>query len=45
MSYVLGIHDNHNSTVYLIKDGKIETCVSEERFKKKKITQEYLLIL
>ncbi len=30
--YVLGIHDSHNSTACLLKDGKIESCVSEERF-------------
>ncbi|MFH8132051.1 MAG: carbamoyltransferase C-terminal domain-containing protein [Candidatus Aenigmatarchaeota archaeon] len=32
--YVLGIHDSHNSTACLLKDGKIEACVSEERFKR-----------
>ena len=36
MSYVLGIHDGHNSTACLLKDGKIEACVSEERFKRVK---------
>jgi len=34
MTYVLGIHDSHNSTACLLKDGKIEACVSEERFKR-----------
>ncbi|MGC8812279.1 MAG: carbamoyltransferase N-terminal domain-containing protein, partial [Candidatus Aenigmatarchaeota archaeon] len=32
--YVLGVHDSHNSTACLIKDGKIEACASEERFKR-----------
>jgi len=31
---VLGIHDGHLATVCLLKDGKIEFCVSEERFKR-----------
>lgn len=28
--YVLGIHDGHTSTACLLKNGKIEACVSEE---------------
>ncbi len=30
--YVLGVHDGHNSTACLLKDGEIVSCVSEERF-------------
>jgi carbamoyltransferase len=34
MTCILGIHDSHNSTACLLRDGKIEVCVSEERFKR-----------
>lgn len=30
--YVLGIHDGHNATSCLLKDGEVVACVSEERF-------------
>lgn len=30
--YILGIHDRHNATACLLKDGKIIAAVSEERF-------------
>jgi len=30
--YILGINPGHNSTACLLKDGKIISCVSEERF-------------
>lgn len=32
MAYVLGVHDGHNATACLMRDGKILSCVSEERF-------------
>lgn len=32
MTYVLGIHDGHNASACLIRDGEILSCVSEERF-------------
>ena len=32
----LGIHDGHNSSACLIKDGKILACIQEERFNRKK---------
>ena len=32
--YLLGIHDGHNASVALMKDGKIIDAVQEERFKK-----------
>ncbi|MEM2139808.1 carbamoyltransferase N-terminal domain-containing protein, partial [Nitrososphaera sp.] len=35
-SYILGINDGHSATAALMKDGKILTSVSEERFTKKK---------
>jgi len=31
MIYILGIHDGHNATACVAKDGKIIACVSEER--------------
>ena len=34
--YVLGIHNGHNATACLIKDGEILDCISEERFNHKK---------
>ncbi|MGA2626669.1 MAG: carbamoyltransferase C-terminal domain-containing protein [Candidatus Bathyarchaeia archaeon] len=34
--YVLGIHDSHNATACLVKDGRLVSCVSEERFTRKK---------
>nr|WP_320148039.1 carbamoyltransferase C-terminal domain-containing protein [uncultured Anaeromusa sp.] len=33
---VLGIHDGHNASVALLKDGEIIACVSEERFSRQK---------
>ncbi len=30
--HILGIFDGHNATAALLKDGKIITCISEERF-------------
>lgn len=30
--YVLGIHDGHNATACLLKDGVVAACASEERF-------------
>lgn len=30
--YILGIHDHHNATAVLLKDGKIIAAASEERF-------------
>ena len=32
----LGIHDGHNATVCLIKDGRISACISEERLNREK---------
>ena len=32
----LGIHDGHNATACLIKDGKIVACIPEERLQRKK---------
>ena len=32
----LGIHDGHNATACLIKDGKILACISEERLNREK---------
>jgi carbamoyltransferase len=34
IAITLGIHDGHLATVCLLKDGRIESCVSEERFKR-----------
>ena len=32
MVYILGIHDGHNASACLLKDGKIVACAQEERF-------------
>jgi carbamoyltransferase len=34
--YVLALHLGHNATVGLLKDGKVISCTSEERFNRKK---------
>jgi carbamoyltransferase len=34
--YVLGLNIGHNATACLLKDGKIVSCVSEERFNRQK---------
>ena len=36
MSYILGLHTGHTSTASLMKDGKIISCVSEERLVREK---------
>ncbi len=33
---ILGIHDGHNSTAAILKNGKVIVCVSEERFSRVK---------
>ncbi|UCF08800.1 MAG: carbamoyltransferase [Thermoplasmata archaeon] len=33
---ILGLHEGHNATACLMKDGEIVACVSEERFQRKK---------
>ena len=30
--YILGLNIGHNATACLLKDGKIISCISEERF-------------
>lgn len=37
-TYVLGIHDGHNSTAALLKNGKICSAISEERLTREKNT-------
>jgi carbamoyltransferase len=34
--YILGIHDGHNATACLLKDGQILYCLQEERFSRHK---------
>lgn len=40
---ILGIHDGHNATAAVIKDGKIIACISEERFSRTKNEAGYPL--
>ena len=36
MTYVIGIHDGHNSSIALFKENDLLFSISEERFTRKK---------